>query len=363
MFSPSVRAFALYNIRIMKDRPKRTPRRKSKLQQIKHFLIPHAGNRYKPGIFAVQSVAAIALIIVLIEGAYQFQINVVNIKTGFTAAVLPAALLDLTNSDRTANDLRQLIENPLLNEAAQDAANDMAAKGYFAHVSPDGKTPWDWITQVGYNYTYAGENLAVDFTDSNDVEAAWMASPEHHANIVDSNYTQIGYGVAQGTYQGHDATFVVEMFAAPRTVQTVAAPAPVAAAPASNLANVPADVLATTAAPAVLAAATHATAAPVGTTQNTGNALAVLATSPRRIVFYLVGTLMAFIAILFAVSLFFHVRKRYVYFEIIIDGAALLVLGYGVLFFNGSAASVNLPQSNEGASVSLALPHALQSSN
>jgi len=89
----------------------------------------------------------------------------------------------------------------------------------------------------------------------------------------------------------------------------------------------------------------------------------VLATSPRRIVFYLIGALIAFVAILFAVSLFFHVRKRYIHLELIVGGTALLVLGYGLLFFNASTASVNLPQSNQSASVSLAVYHALQSSN
>ena len=58
-------------------------------------------------------------------------------------------------------------------------AQDMATLGYFAHVSPDGKTPWYWIEKVGYDYQYAGENLAINFSDSKDVTNAWMASPLH----------------------------------------------------------------------------------------------------------------------------------------------------------------------------------------
>ena len=48
--------------------------------------------------------------------------------------------------------------------AAQAKADDMATKGYFAHTSPDGKNSWYWFKQAGYTFTYAGENLALDFS-------------------------------------------------------------------------------------------------------------------------------------------------------------------------------------------------------
>jgi len=53
----------------------------------------------------------------------------------------------------------------LLEQAAQLKANDMAEKGYFAHTSPDGKTPWEWLKDVSYPFLAAGENLAVNFLD------------------------------------------------------------------------------------------------------------------------------------------------------------------------------------------------------
>jgi hypothetical protein len=103
----------------------------------------------------------------------------------------------------------------LLNQAAQEKADDMAQNGYFAHTSPDGKTPWYWLDQVGYNYSYAGENLAVNFTDSQDVTAAWMNSPEHRANILKANYTEVGTGVAEGMYDGNETIFVAQDFGTP----------------------------------------------------------------------------------------------------------------------------------------------------
>jgi hypothetical protein len=138
------------------------------------------------------------------------------------AAVLPAILADLTNEERQSQKLETLAVNPTLNKAAEMKANDMATKGYFAHTSPEGKTPWYWITKAGYDYQYAGENLAVNFTDSQDVTNAWMASPTHKANIVKGNYTEMGTGVATGMYEGRESIFVAQVYANPMPTPTAA---------------------------------------------------------------------------------------------------------------------------------------------
>lgn len=132
------------------------------------------------------------------------------------AAVVQSQVVALTNGERTANLLGQLTESPLLTQAAQAKANDMASKGYFSHTGPDGQMPWSWFTEVGYDYRYAGENLAVRFSDSKQVVDAWMASPTHKANIVKPQYTEIGIGIADGTYQGRPVTFVVQFFGTPQ---------------------------------------------------------------------------------------------------------------------------------------------------
>ena len=137
-----------------------------------------------------------------------------------TSPSLPTAtfentILTLVNSDRTAQGVSALTENSLLAAAAQAKANDMATEGYFAHYSPSGTSPWYWFTLVGYYYTHAGENLAINFDDPTAVETAWMASPSHRANIVRGLYTQTGIGIAHGTYLGKPATFIVQLFATP----------------------------------------------------------------------------------------------------------------------------------------------------
>ena len=147
------------------------------------------------------------------------------IGTGNLAAVISSVIVDLVNGDRGTNDLGGLTWSPVLAKAAQAKADDMAAKGYFAHVSPEGVNSWYWFRQAGYNFVYAGENLAVDFYDSADVERAWMASPTHRANILNGHYTEIGVATAQGVYQGHLTTFAVQMFGQP--AKATALPSPV----------------------------------------------------------------------------------------------------------------------------------------
>lgn len=132
-----------------------------------------------------------------------------------TAAVLPAVLVDLTNSARGANGQLALARSTTLDQAAGMKALDMATYGYFAHTSPQGITPWYWFTQVGYNFIYAGENLAIDFSESADVENAWLNSPTHKANIMSGNFTEIGIATQEGYYNGHPTTYVVQMFGKP----------------------------------------------------------------------------------------------------------------------------------------------------
>lgn len=138
------------------------------------------------------------------------------------ASVVNAVLVDLTNTDRAAYNLGGLTVNPLLQKAAQAKADDMAAKSYFAHKSPEGLDSWHWFKQAGYDFQHAGENLAVDFSDSADVERAWMNSPTHRENILNGKYTEIGIATAAGYHNGRPTTFVVQMFGTPRTGSGIA---------------------------------------------------------------------------------------------------------------------------------------------
>jgi len=168
---------------------------------------------------------ALALFVALIVGMFLFSaITRIALRTGQGAAVVSAVLVDLANGDRASGNVGLLTVSPALTAAAQAKANDMAAKSYFAHVAPDGKDSWYWFKQQNYSFDYAGENLAVDFSDSADVERAWMQSPSHRQNLLDPHFTEIGIAIAEGTYQGHPTTFVVQMFGKPKASLASAAP-------------------------------------------------------------------------------------------------------------------------------------------
>lgn len=193
---------------------------------IKKYFFPHEGNSYKPHFLRSETVMFLFGLIIVVELGMLVQVFLVFDKTNFLASVLPGVLTTLTNKERAQNDAPPLQENSLLDIAAQLKAEDMASLGYFAHNSPEGKTPWYWFQQVGYKYQYAGENLAVNFFDSEDVAKAWMASPTHRANIVKPEYTEIGIGVANGIYQGRNTVFVAQLFGKPVSAAVTPTPQP-----------------------------------------------------------------------------------------------------------------------------------------
>lgn len=186
------------------------------LNWLKKHFIPHEGNNHRPHIFNKKNTRNFIVLIFFVE-AFVFLIPIlshINMKGGM-ATVLPAVLADLTNEERSADNLQELSINEVLNQAAELKAEDMVSKGYFAHTSPEGLTPWYWLEKVGYKYQYAGENLAINFSDSKDVTEAWMNSPTHRANIIKDKYTEVGTGVAKGIYEGKETIFIAQVYANP----------------------------------------------------------------------------------------------------------------------------------------------------
>jgi hypothetical protein len=207
---------------------------KKAAQTIKNYFIPHEGNGNRPHILRPRTIVFVCAVALVAESAFVFSIKYILPQSKLFGIIEANALVDETNQNRVANGLPDLQVSPLLQMAAQDKANDMATKGYFAHTSPQGLTPWYWFQQVGYNFDYAGENLAVNFSDSENVTTAWMNSPEHRANILSADFTQIGIATAQGVYEGEPTTFVVEEFGAPAP-----AAAPVAFVDTASAATAP----------------------------------------------------------------------------------------------------------------------------
>lgn len=118
----------------------------------------------------------------------------------------------LANASRNSEGIAKLSINSKLATAAYNKANDMLEHDYFAHTSPDGKTPWDFIKAADYNYVYAGENLSIGYTDAQELHDAWMNSASHRENIMNGNFEEIGIAVVSGEYEGAQTTVVVQMF-------------------------------------------------------------------------------------------------------------------------------------------------------
>ncbi len=267
-----------------------------------------------------------------------------------TALILPNSLVDETNAARTADDLSSLKPSALLELAAQEKANDMAKNGYFAHTSPTGVTPWYWFEKVGYNFEYAGENLAVNFVDSQDVMNAWMNSPEHRANILDSHFTQIGIATAEGTYEGRPATFAVQLFGTPAPT-VVSAPSVQVASAVPTVVSETSSVSTSgeTAFVAVKGVATET--AGVASSENaaviagsttvsakTSNAVANAWASPHQTFNYLLYALGALVILALALNIFIRMEIQHGYlilnglFLIVFLGAMIVVNNYLAVF-------------------------------
>lgn len=143
---------------------------------------------------------------------------------GYATDVSATQLLADTNQQRSANHEAGLQLNSKLSAAAQAKANDMVRRNYWSHNTPDGRAPWTFVTQAGYQYRAAGENLAYGFNDSKTLVSGWMNSTEHRANILNNQYQDVGFGIANApNFQGSGTeTVVVALYGAPTNAAAVA---------------------------------------------------------------------------------------------------------------------------------------------
>lgn len=179
----------------------------------KLLFIPHHANNYKPHIIRSYGIVLVLATIIGLNFGYN------NIKTGDVLGqkteITISSLIDQTNLQRQKAGLLPLILNDKLNQAAYLKAQDMFTKQYWAHNAPDGTHPWKWLSDVGYNYDEAGENLAKNFTTTPAVIIAWMDSPEHRANILEEKYSDVGFAVMDGQLEGKPVSIVVALYGAP----------------------------------------------------------------------------------------------------------------------------------------------------
>ena len=104
-------------------------------------------------------------------------------------------VVELTNSERAKAGVKPVTLDDELSKAAQLQVKDLAENDFFSHTSPSGTTLAKRLDQAGYDdYRTAGENIAAGQITPEQVVQEWMNSSGHRANLLSSDYTEIGVG-------------------------------------------------------------------------------------------------------------------------------------------------------------------------
>ena len=110
-------------------------------------------------------------------------------------------MLEDVNKERTSRGIAPVEMDTSLQQLARNYAQEMLAKGYFSHYTPDGLSPFDRMNSAHIQFTYAGENLAFSANEDLAMQGL-MNSPGHRENILSKNYHKIGIGVIDAGIYG-----------------------------------------------------------------------------------------------------------------------------------------------------------------
>lgn len=197
---------------------KRSALKKNLHHQVKMAVVPHKANRYQPRMTSWYGLAMLVIVTVALQLGYSAFYKGVVLGDEAQRVTLDA-LVDATNHERSQTGQRPLRLSKELSLAAQLKIQNMFDEQYWAHTSASGVSPWHWIDKAGYDYSYAGENLAKNFTTAEGAATAWMASPEHRKNMLSDRYEDVGFAVMDGMLEGKDTTLIVALYGAPKKDQ------------------------------------------------------------------------------------------------------------------------------------------------
>ena len=184
------------------------------IDTIHHLFIPRHTNNYNARLLH-HDILTVYLIVALSVTLGVKHMQKSGDVLGYATDVSAQKLLELTNKERVKMNLQPLQYNEKLADAAKGKAENMFSKNYWSHYGPAGETPWEFILGSGYQYEYAGENLAKNFLFSDGIVEAWMDSETHKENILRSEYTDVGFAIVNGVLNGEETTLVVQMFGKP----------------------------------------------------------------------------------------------------------------------------------------------------
>lgn len=190
-----------------------------------HLFTPHHTNNHRARALHIDALFVYVLLFAIFNVGFRLIYRFNPDILGYATDIRMEQLLQSTNAKRQQAGLAPLRLNATLSDAAAHKAMYMFQKNFWAHVAPDGKTPWDFILGSGYQYTMAGENLAKNFSTSNAVVDAWMGSQSHRENLLKPGYQDVGFAVVNGVLNGEETTLVVQMFGATKQLATITQPA------------------------------------------------------------------------------------------------------------------------------------------
>jgi len=196
-------------------------------------VVPHRENQFRPHLIRWYGIMVLLVVVSITLGGSLWQKGQI---LGVEASITSTDLLNDTNNERQKGGEQPLHYSEQLAAAAFLKAQDMFRQQYWAHTAPDGTTPWHWFAQAGYNYASAGENLAKNFTSTDTVIAAWMASQKHRENILNTDFKDVGFAVMDGMLDGRQTTIIVALYGQPTSaVAGASVPAPLTFAPDDGL--------------------------------------------------------------------------------------------------------------------------------
>ena len=193
-------------------------------KMLKKYFVPHEENNYHPHILHTKRALFYSAVFISMKAIVISFAILLPLQVFVMPDILQAQqqeIIDLTNEIRVQKGMEPLQPFTKLYDSGQLKADDMAQKEYFEHVGPDGRRLKDYMNTVGYEYKYAGENLAMGFADAQSLVNAWVNSPTHYANLIDTDYLEFGVGLHVGQYDGTPTVYVAQHFGAPKVVAGV----------------------------------------------------------------------------------------------------------------------------------------------
>ncbi|MBI2032587.1 MAG: hypothetical protein HYT09_02990 [Candidatus Levybacteria bacterium] len=188
-------------------------------KKLAHLFFPHESNNFRAKILHHKILSIFIIFFISLSFLFSSFKTAYPAVLGVSSDISSQELLLLVNNERKEKGIPPLILSDKLNTAASNKATDMFEKNYWSHNSPEGTTPWFFIKETGYNYVYAGENLARGFNTAHDLLNAWMASESHRENILSPNFEDVGFAVVSGTMDGEETILVVQEFGGQKVIQ------------------------------------------------------------------------------------------------------------------------------------------------